>query len=141
MLYFLAMVMLPTLETLNPAEAASAGGKASRLASLAQAGFPVPAGFCVPASHFDSWRDPGDGLPGGLAEAVVAACLALATDDNARWAVRTSALGEDGHATSYAGQGESFLDVPTAQVPARVRQCWLTLTTPRAQADRRRWGG
>ncbi len=48
------------------------------------------------------------------------------------WAVRSSATAEDLPQASFAGQHESFLNVPCAEITARVRQCWLSLFTPRA---------
>ncbi len=48
-------------------------------------------------------------------------------------AVRSSALGEDSRETSYAGQQESFLWVRgVEQLCDAVRDCWVSLYTPRA---------
>lgn len=52
-------------------------------------------------------------------------------------AVRSSALGEDSHDASHAGQQESFLWVRgVEQVCDAVRDCWVSLYTPRAIAYR-----
>jgi pyruvate, water dikinase len=52
-------------------------------------------------------------------------------------AVRSSALGEDGEDASHAGQQESFLWVRgIEQVCDAVRDCWVSLYTPRAIAYR-----
>ncbi len=48
-------------------------------------------------------------------------------------AVRSSALGEDGHDATHAGQQESYLWVRgVEQVCDAVRDCWASLYTPRA---------
>ena len=54
------------------------------------------------------------------------------------WAVRSSATAEDLPGASFAGQHDSFLNVPRGEVSARVRACWLSLFSPRALSYRRR---
>lgn len=52
-------------------------------------------------------------------------------------AVRSSAVGEDSHEATYAGQQESFLWVRGGdQVCDAVRDCWVSLYTPRALSYR-----
>jgi len=57
-----------------------------------------------------------------------------------RWAVRSSATAEDLPQASFAGQHDSFLNVPRDEIPARVRQCWASLFSPRAISYRIRNG-
>jgi len=53
--------------------------------------------------------------------------------------VRSSALGEDGHDATFAGQQDSFLWIRgLEQLCDAVRDCWASLYTPRAIAYRRR---
>jgi pyruvate, water dikinase len=53
-------------------------------------------------------------------------------------AVRSSALGEDSHDATHAGQQESFLWVRgIEQVCDAVRDCWVSLYTPRAISYRK----
>jgi pyruvate,water dikinase len=48
-------------------------------------------------------------------------------------AVRSSALGEDSEAASFAGQQETFLNVQSAEtVLDKVRECWASLFSARA---------
>jgi phosphoenolpyruvate synthase/pyruvate phosphate dikinase len=79
-------------------------------------------------------------LAGELAAAVrrlsESAPSASGTPDGARFAVRSSALGEDGSAASYAGLHETELDVAPAGVDAAVRRCWASLWSPEALAYR-----
>lgn len=138
-----------TLSDIRPAQARFVGGKAARLAALLQLGFAVPVGFCIPTLWYERWLASGGSssrdaapLPAGLEDEIARFCERLSNGDgDARWAVRSSATAEDGCAASWAGQGDSFLDVPTPEVPARVRDCWLSLRSPHALAYRQRVGG
>jgi pyruvate,water dikinase len=55
-----------------------------------------------------------------------------------RFAVRSSAVAEDGAATSYAGLHETELDVAPGGIDAAVRRCWASLWSPEAVAYRQR---
>lgn len=55
-------------------------------------------------------------------------------------AVRSSAVGEDGREHSFAGQLDSFLYVPRAQLLARIRDCCASAFSDRALAYRARQG-
>lgn len=48
------------------------------------------------------------------------------------WAVRSSGELEDGEAASFAGMYETVLDVEPAGLAAAVRECWLSLFSPRS---------
>ena len=65
--------------------------------------------------------------------------LALAGRE-ARLAVRSSAIGEDGFAASYAGLHETELDRSTAEAPDAIRRCWASLWSAPALAYRARRG-
>jgi pyruvate,water dikinase len=52
--------------------------------------------------------------------------------ENARFAVRSSAIGEDGRTASFAGIHETELELTTAEVPDAVRRCWASLWSERA---------
>ncbi len=77
-------------------------------------------------------------IPAGLEQAVQ---RALAEWPQVRlWAVRSSAAIEDLPQASFAGQHETFLNVPREEVLARVRDCWISLFSPRALVYRLRHG-
>jgi pyruvate, water dikinase len=85
-------------------------------------------------------------LPSRLADAVAGAHARLAdrTGRGAalRVAVRSSAVSEDGHAASYAGQYETYLGVTgVAGVLLHVKRCWASGFSAHALAYRRRFGG
>ena len=93
--------------------AGAVGRKAWTLSRLAGAGFPVPDGFVVTTV---AWDAPPDELTRQVAEAV-------ARFPGARgFAVRSSAAAEDLAGASYAGQYDTFLDVPPAQVAVQVQR-------------------
>lgn len=79
-------------------------------------------------------------LPDGLEAEVRSGYAELcrrAGKDNLPVAVRSSAVAEDGTASSFAGQQETFLWVIGADdVVDRIRACWGSLFTPQAVAYR-----
>jgi pyruvate, water dikinase len=88
----------------------------------------------------------GQPLPPRLADAVAAAHARLEqrTGRGAalRVAVRSSAVGEDGHAASFAGQYETYLGVSGLDAVLRhVARCWASGYSAHALEYRRRFGG
>jgi pyruvate, water dikinase len=62
--------------------------------------------------------------------------------DGLRVAVRSSAVSEDGHSASFAGQYETYLGVSgTAGVLLHIRRCWASGFSAHALAYRQRFGG
>lgn len=90
------------------------GGKASPLARAIAAGHRVPAGFVVPT---DAQGDRG------IAQLVSERVAALGKGP---FAVRSSAVGEDGRLHSFAGQLQTRLHVEPADVFAAVEACWAS---------------
>ena len=88
----------------------------------------------------------GQSLPSWLADAVsdAQARLEARTGRGAalRVAVRSSAVGEDGHAASFAGQYETYLGVSGAdEVLRHIAKCWASGYSAHALDYRRRFGG
>ena len=126
------------------------GGKGASLARLAAAGLPVPAGFHLTTHAYHRFTEGLEigsadeaaitaafehrAMPEDIADAIRAALPA------GRVAVRSSATAEDLPDLSFAGQHDTFLDVPADEVPAAVRRCWASLWTARAVAYRARHG-
>ncbi len=146
------------------------GGKGANLDRLIRLGFPVPRGFCLTTAAYWRYIDahrlgdrvtslaaalpdesarqelaslarayslPHD-LDASLQEAV--SVLTSPADPGTLMAVRSSAVGEDAAAASFAGQHESVLGVPAAGVTDAVTTCWASLWSPRAVAYRLRRG-
>ena len=119
------MLLVRTLNSISPADAALVGGKALNCARLKQAGVAVPDGIVLTTEAMGTTEIPElhrwlAGLPPGT-------CLA----------VRSSATGEDGAGHSFAGIHETTLNVLPAKVPEAIRSCWASVTSPQAPAYRR----
>lgn len=110
-----------------------AGGKARNLARLLALGAPVPNGFVITDAALRGIAEAAGGEPADLVDAVAGLVrgepwpVALATALDAAWMalsadtviVRSSAVGEDSEATSFAGQLDSIGGVTSA---ATLRQ-------------------
>lgn len=136
------------------------GGKAFALRELMRAGVRVPSGVAISISLLRECLQTPSLLDAkitisGLVDvsSVVAACrqyrsqaesrpvpdklrseidLAVGRLRGVRFAVRSSAVQEDGLHSSWAGQFDSFLDVPADRVGAMVVACWASLVSPRS---------
>lgn len=135
-----------------------AGGKAAALATLADAGLPVPPWFVVTADalavslgeeRLAELADESDpamlretlrrlSLSPEVATAIETAVAQVAPDDGGGGcvAVRSSAADEDGQEKSFAGQFDSFLFVEPDDVPAFVVKVWLSGLSERVLAYR-----
>lgn len=84
------------------------------MGKMLQAGLPVPAGFAVAVDAFD-----GQGKLGKEAAEQLKSNL----DANKKYAVRSSATVEDAEGASWAGQFDSYLNVPANEVLKKVEDC------------------
>jgi phosphoenolpyruvate synthase/pyruvate phosphate dikinase len=146
------------------------GGKAASLDRLARLGFRIPPGFCLTTRAFETQLEaipgiataladlPADDARTRLTDAFTSAplVLAIATELDAaverlvgeleaiggapRFAVRSSGIGEDSSAASFAGLHETELGVPPKDVADSVRRCWASLWSAPAVAYRVRRG-
>lgn len=113
-------------------DAEAFGGKAVQLGVGIRAGLPVPAGFALSADHVEAVVD---------ADAAALTELQAACAGGARRAVRSSALGEDSGAASFAGAHLTVLGVRGAHaVVDAVRQVHASGRAAGAQAYRARLG-
>jgi pyruvate,water dikinase len=140
-------LVIPLRDAVDPS---LAGGKAYNLSRLIALGAPVPDGIVLTREAFDPVHgiDP-PAAPAALRQRMLERPLPHAVADAlesiaAVWlqagpvAVRSSAVGEDGAAASFAGQFDSVLHVSTtAELEHAVRRCWASLWSDRAVAYRR----
>ena len=144
------------------------GGKAASLDRLAREGFLIPPGFCVTTASFnahladiagrtplraslDALPDEGarrtvvelvrdTELPEAVSVALRGALDRLADSGETTLAVRSSAIGEDGHVASFAGLHDTELGLAPEAVDPAVRRCWGSLWSAEALAYRQRRG-
>lgn len=133
-----ATTSAPALDAVNAADTEAVGRKAALLGELRSAGFPVPAGYVIPADVLDRIEPVGD-VPGD----VLALVAEIAAAINGPVAVRSSAAAEDLPDASYAGQYESVLNVePTVDaIVAAVRTCLASATSDRVASYQRSAAG
>ncbi len=141
--------MIPLSEARDPARV---GGKAAALGALIRGGFRVPEGVVLPredfeafvgprAAQIDALRAQADPKQPAALDALAQAIQALLADRpvphpavEGTLAVRSSAVGEDGAAASFAGQLDSVLDVPPEGVQDAIRAVWGSLYGARCLA-------
>ncbi|MEO6144758.1 MAG: PEP/pyruvate-binding domain-containing protein [Dermatophilaceae bacterium] len=108
------------------------GGKAAQLAVASRAGLPVPAGVALSWRLVDAVAD-GDPEAMGLLEGAASTLGGFL-------AVRSSAVGEDSSAASFAGQHRSLLNVLADRVAAAVAEVRQSGHSAPARAYRQRLG-
>ncbi len=101
------MQTIRTFSEIHDLEHAQAGGKGSTLARLFQAKYPVPDGFVILPDAFTGNELTAEGWLQIKAQLV----SMRRADDQAAFAVRSSAFCEDSASTSFAGEFETVLDV------------------------------
>ncbi|HEY5793022.1 MAG TPA: PEP/pyruvate-binding domain-containing protein, partial [Chthoniobacterales bacterium] len=119
------------------------GGKAQALGSLSAGGFPIPRWVVIPPSAFDACLSANqrnllnqaaraaqareilqDLAPASELMEAVRVYLATHFPNTDSFAVRSSALDEDGAQASFAGQLESHLNVTRETLAARIADVW-----------------
>lgn len=108
---------------------AEVGGKAAGLGEIVRAGCRVPPGFVVSRDWRALW---GAGVLDATFERRIHMCC---VEVGARYfAVRSSAIVEDGSSASWAGQFQTYLGIKADDVPARIYDCWRSPASLHATA-------
>ncbi len=134
-------------EILSPGDEPSRermGGKGWALAKLTSAGFPVPPWIVLPPSELaeENIRKGGGRdfvWPEAFRKLVRERLREIASEVD-RFAVRSSAVEEDGAGSSFAGQLDSFLNVERDEVLDHVARVWDSGFSERVESYRRETG-
>jgi len=117
--------------------AEAVGGKAAGFAILAAAGLDFPDGFVLSADAHRHARVLGWTAAMPIPATTSAAVSeALAVLPGEAFAVRSSAIAEDGASASFAGQFETIVGVAREDVAAAIAECWGSAGNSRALAYR-----
>lgn len=131
-----------------------AGGKASNMARITKAGVPTAPWFCIPTPFFFEFIDQFDKgellkltqleieelfakkeMNSELSNTIKNEVEKLGLDH--KFAVRSSALGEDSQDNSFAGQFSSYLNLKSIEeIITSVKKCWASFFSDRAHAYR-----
>jgi pyruvate,water dikinase len=117
--------LFATLDEITPDDRSRAGGKAFNCARLKQAGFPVPDGIVIPA----------DATNADL-QLVASHPWLDRQPASARYAVRSSGLGEDSAGHSFAGIHETQLNVDRPRLVEAILACRRSAASSQARAYR-----
>ena len=160
----------PSTVLLGDASKRVLGDKAFNLYRLRELGFSVPAFWVVPSDVFATAVSPYEreiralcagidysdrasveraaarirelilriALPNGLRQEVIR--VPGGDQSGSRFAVRSSCIGEDSAANSFAGQMDSLLNQSARDVPDSIRKVWASAFSPRALLYRHRKG-
>jgi pyruvate,water dikinase len=127
-----------TFDQIRPTDLPLVGGKGLGLARLANAGLPVPDGFCITTQALHDRAPNSPAADSSLAAQIRAAYQRLGPGPVA---VRSSAVAEDGAQASFAGQQETILGVNDENALfAAITRCCASLDSARGQAYRERQG-
>jgi phosphohistidine swiveling domain-containing protein len=122
------------------------GVKAANLRRAADLGLKIPETAVIPTSVYDTLLPYPDLSAAAMRNRIRALDLTGLAGDirvallerfgSVRFAVRSSSNLEDHIDRSFAGQYDSFLDVPIEEIEQAVRNCWLSLWRERAVSYR-----
>jgi pyruvate,water dikinase len=117
---------IKTFDQISDRDESSSGSKAYNCARLRRAGIPVPDGLVLTTRATDSEIVDIASHPWFQAQPA-----------DARFAVRSSGIGEDGHGQSFAGIHETFLNITRQGVAKAAAACRASARSDRALAYRR----
>ena len=108
------------------------GGKAANVVKLYQNGFKIPKSYILTARAFKKFEKIN----------IRKAILTIYDELKPPYAVRSSAVGEDGFTHSYAGIFDSYLNISKApgDLFAAIMRCYRSLFSERAAAYRKQFG-
>jgi len=120
------------------------GGKADKLFLLKTLGFRVPAFVVIPAEAYLEVIHQSPDREQAISDYRFPEMLWKSISENlpgsSYFAVRSSAVDEDGNAHSFAGQFETYLYVSKDELPEKIKQVWRSAHSERMTAYRESQG-
>lgn len=120
------------------------GGKADKLFLLKTLGFRVPAFVVIPAEAYLEVIHQSPDREQAISDYRFPEMLWNSISENlpgsSYFAVRSSAVDEDGNAHSFAGQFETYLYVSKDELPEKIKQVWRSAHSERITAYRESQG-
>ncbi|MEW6078232.1 MAG: PEP/pyruvate-binding domain-containing protein [Thermodesulfobacteriota bacterium] len=116
----------------TPPDISLLGGKGANLVRLMRAGFDVPAGAVLPTTLLNDL----DWIEIPEVKRFIERAIKPHDRPDLLWAVRSSAADEDGAEASFAGQHDTFLNVPAAGIFECVTKCRESVYSTRAESYR-----
>ncbi len=128
------MKYIKTIDELIDDQSVLIGGKAAALLSLSQRGFHIPEWAVVLPTAFHAQDDAPVSI--ALKEELKQTLINLenSTHSKGKYAVRSSALSEDGSEMSFAGQFETYLWVDAKEVMEAIYKVWESGFSERVKA-------
>lgn len=118
------MAIAPVKNLKDVYDISSAGGKAVALAKMLKADFRIPDGFVI-TTHSQMIMTPE------LEQTILTEFDNLGTK---YVAVRSSGVAEDSHDAAWAGQFDTFLNVPKEELIEKIKDCWASAKSDRAKS-------
>ena len=121
------MSYIVSFDKISDEELKLAGGKGSSLVKLSRLRLPVPSGYIILASAIENHCL----IPEAKAEVEN---LISSLSDKYTYAIRSSALAEDGELLSYAGQYETKIDISKREIIEAINEVITSSKSQRVEA-------
>lgn len=119
------MTYIKTFDQINKSSVKKVGGKGASLGEMINAGIPVPIGFVITTNAYNKT------ITSDFEKEIIKAFKNLQTK---KVAVRSSAIAEDSYTASWAGQLESYLNVERKYLIGKIKECWRSIASERANS-------
>ena len=114
------------------------GAKAFHLSKMMRSGYPVPEGFVILAQTFEEFAKSETDLSADFLNELGAEVNTIGAE---KYMVRSSAIGEDGLESSFAGQLSSFISSSKKEdIIANIYNCWQSYDNDNVKAYQEKTG-
>lgn len=114
------MTLIKKFSEISKEDVNLVGGKAASLGEMTRFGIEIPPGFVITTENFQKLLDEDEIFK------------AFDNLDAEKVAVRSSAVAEDSLQSSWAGQLETYLNIPKENLIEKIKECWDSINSERA---------